>query len=264
VTVAADARDQRRARRHLRPIELVSAGVTAVFVVLLVRDLVQLLPNLDPAKIAIDYDLYIGATRRFLEGGYYYLPTQLQGPYAADPGVILYPPTFILVMAPFLVLPWWTYWLIPLAAVLYAAWRHRPGILAWPYIAICCWFPGTTVNIVAGNPVILFCAALALGTIWYWPAVMGFLKPSLFPFAFFGVWNRAWWIGLAVLVLVSLPFGRMWLDYIQVVLDARHQLGLLYNLPQVPLMLIPIAIWAGRTRGRNGTTDRTHPVPSPT
>jgi hypothetical protein len=164
--------------------------------------------------------------------------------------VILYPPTFILVMAPFLVLPWWTYWLFPLTAVLYAVWRHRPGILAWPYIAICCWFPGTTVNIVAGNPSILFLGALALGTIWYWPAVMGFLKPSLLPFAFFGVWKRSWWVGLAVLVVVSLPFWSMWLDYFQVVRDARHPLGLLYNLGQVPMMLIPIAVWVGRTRGR--------------
>jgi hypothetical protein len=239
-----------RPSRRLSKVELISLAVTVVFTVLLVSDLIQLLPHLDPAKIAIDYNLYIGATQRFLDGGAYYLPGQLQGPYPADPGVILYPPTFILVMAPFLVLPPWTYWITPLAAVLYAAWRHRPGIIAWPYIAICCWFPGTTVNIVAGNPSILFCGALALGTIWYWPAVMGFLKPSLLPFAFFGVWKRAWWVGLGVLVLVSLPFGWLWRDYLQVVLDARHPLGLLYNVGQIPLMLLPIAIWAGRTRGR--------------
>jgi len=72
----------------------------------------------------------------------------------------------ILVMVPFLVLPPWTYWILPLVAVLYAAWRHRPGIVAWPYLAICCWFPGTTVNIVAGNPSILFCGALALGKLF--------------------------------------------------------------------------------------------------
>ena len=239
-----------RPGRRLSRLDIASLLITGVFTLLLVRDLVQLLPNLDPAKIAIDYNLYIGATQRFLDGGPYYLPGQLQGPYPADPGVILYPPTFILVMAPFLVAPPWTYWILPFAAVLYAAWRHRPAIVAWPYIAICCWFPGTTVNIVAGNPSILFCGALALGTIWYWPAVMGFLKPSLLPFAFFGVWTRAWWVGLGVLVLVSLPFAWLWRDYLQVVLDARHPLGLLYNVGQVPMMLIPIAIWAGRTRGR--------------
>ena len=249
-TVAAPEAPQLNAARRLTRLEVVSLVFTIVFTPLLVRDLVQLLPNLNPTKIAIDYNLYIGATQRFLDGGPYYLPSQLQGPYPADPGVILYPPTFILVMVPFLVLPPWTYWILPLVAVLYAAYRHRPGILAWPYLAICCWFPGTTVNIVAGNPSILFCGALALGTIWYWPAVMGFLKPSLLPFAFFGVWKRAWWVGLGVLVLVSLPFGGLWREYLQVVLDARHPLGLLYNIGQVPLMLIPIVIWAGRTRGR--------------
>lgn len=256
-------------KRRLRPIEVVSLGVTLIFLVLLAKDLVALLPNLDPAKIAIDYNLYIGATRGFFETGTYYLPSQLQGPYPADPGVILYPPTFILVMAPFLVLPWWTYWLLPIAATAVVVVRHRPAITAWPYLAICLWFPSTIVNIVAGNPILLFMGALSLATIWYWPAVLVFLKPSLFPFAFFGAWKRSWWIALAVLVVVGLPFGSMWIDYARVLLDARHELGLLYNVFQVPLLLIPLIAWMGRTRGRDeGPTLRfrrgrgADPVPS--
>jgi hypothetical protein len=233
-----------------RLIDIACLVLTGVILAMLVRDLIPLLPNLDPTKIAIDYNLYVDATRRFLEGGGYYLPYQLEGPYPADPGVILYPPTFILVMLPFVYLPWPFYWALPIGAVVYAAWVHRPRVVAWPAIAFCLWWPGTIVNLVAGNPVLLFMGALALATIWYWPSVLIFLKPSLLPFAFFGAWKRSWWIALGVLVLVSLPFGGMWLDYVAVLLNARHDLGLLYNLGQVPLMLLPLAIWAGGSRRR--------------
>ena len=229
-----------------RWIDIGALGFTVVLLALLARDLVGLLPNLDPAKVAVDYDLYVDATRRWLAGDGYYLPSQLQGPYEAVPGVVLYPPTFTLVMLPFLVLPWVFYWALPLAAVLYAAWRHRPRVVAWPGIAMCLWFPGTIVMVVAGNPTMLFVGALALGTVFHWPAVFGFLKPSLIPFALFGIWKRSWWVALGVLVVVSVPFLGMWLDYARVLIDARHPLGLLYNLGQVPTMLLPLVIWAGR------------------
>jgi len=222
--------------------------VTVVFLALLVRDLVPLLPNLDPAKIAVDYNLYVDATRRAVSGSFYYLPYQLQGPYEATPGVILYPPTFILVMLPFVVLPPFLYWALPIAAVGYATWRHKPRVVAWPAIAMCLWFPGTWVTLVAGNPTLLLVAALALGTVWDWPSVLILLKPTLGPFGLFGIWRRSWWVALGVLVLVSLPFGGMWADYVVVLLNAHHPLGLLYNLGQVPTMLLPFVVWAGRRK----------------
>jgi len=231
-----------------RWIDVIALAVTAAFLALLVRDLVPLLPNLDPAKIAVDYNLYVEATRRFVSGGFYYLPYQLEGPYEAVPGVILYPPPFTLVMLPFVVLPWIAYWAVPIGAILYATWRHRPRVIAWPGIAMCLWFPGTTVMVVAGNPTMLIVGAMALGTVWFWPSVLVLLKPTLAPFALFGAWKPSWWIALGVFVLVSVPFLGMWLDYATVLLNARHPLGLLYNLGQVPTMLLPIVIWAGRRR----------------
>ena len=229
-----------------RWIDLTALGIAGLFVAWFAFDVVTLLPNLDPSKIAVDYNLYVGATRRWLSGGFYYLPHQLAGPYETDPGVILYPPPFTLVMLPFVVLPWIAYWAAPIAAVAYAAWRHRPRVIAWPGIALCLWFPGTTVMVVAGNPTMLIVGALALATVWYWPGVLVLLKPSLAPFALFGVWQRSWWVALVVFGLVSLPFLGMWVDYAHVLLNARQPLGLLYNLGQVPTMLLPIIIWAGR------------------
>ena len=230
-----------------RRIDLVALTLTAVFLGLLVADLVPLLPNLDPAKIAIDYHLYIEATRRFFEGAGYYLPGQIAGPYPTDPGVILYPPPFTLIVAPFLVLPWILWWAVPIGIVVGVVVYHRPRVVAWPFIAACLWFPGTTVMIVAGNPTMLFVAGVALATVWavFGPLVL--FKPSLFPFALIGIRRRVWWLGLAILVLVSVPFGAMWLDYINVLTNARQPLGLLYNFAQVPTMLLPVAAWLGRS-----------------
>ena len=222
--------------------------MTAAILGLTVVQWVPILLDLDPAKIAIDYNLYVEATQRAITGGGYYLPYQVAGPYDATPGVILYPPPFILVMLPFLVLPWPFYWVLPIAAVAWAAWVHRPRIPWWPVIAFCLWWPGTLITLVAGNPVLLFTGAMALATLWYWPAVWIFLKPSLFPFALFGIWKRSWWIGLGVFVLIAIPFGAMWLDYVQVLVNAQHELGLLYNFGQAPTLALPLAVWAGRRR----------------
>jgi hypothetical protein len=237
-----------RADPRGRLIDLISLTLTAVFLTLLVVDLVPLLPNLDPAKIAVDYNLYMEATRRFFEGGGYYLPYQTLGPYPADPGVILYPPPFTLIVAPFLVLPWIFWWLVPIGIVVAVVWYHRPRIVAWPFIAACLWFPGTTVTIVAGNPTMLFVAGVALATVWAIFGPFALLKPSLFPFAVIGIRRRAWWVGLLIVGLVSLPFGGMWIDYAKVLLNAQHPLGLLYNLGQVPTMLLPVVAWLGRSR----------------
>jgi hypothetical protein len=237
-----------RAAGRGRLIDVAALTMTATILGLTVVNWVPILLDLDPAKIAIDYNLSVEATQRFLSGGGYYLPYQVAAPYDATPGVILYPPSFIVVMLPFLVLPWPFYWALPIAAVAWGIWFHRPRIPWWPVIALCLWWPGTLITLVAGNPVLLFTGAMALATIWYWPAVWIFLKPSLFPFAFFGVWKRSWWMGLAAFVLIAIPFAAMWIDYVHVLLNARHELGLLYNFGQAPTLALPLAVWAGRRR----------------
>jgi hypothetical protein len=70
------------------------------------------------------------------------------------------------------------------------------------------------------------------------------LKPSLAPFALAGIKSRAWWVGLVVLGLASLPFLADTLLWPRVVLDASGG-GILYSLSNVPLMLIPGVAWLG-------------------
>ncbi len=231
-----------------RRTDIICLFLTAIILLVLVVDLVPLLPHLDPAKVGVDYHLYLDVTSRWLGGGPYYEPWQVSGPYATVPGAVLYPPPFTLVVAPFLVLPWIAWWAIPIGIVVAVTIRMRPRVVAWPIIAFCLWFPGTTVMVVAGNPTMLFVAAMSLATVWWWPAVFVLLKPTLLPFALVGAWQRSWWIALGVLVLVSLPFGSMWVDYAKSLLNAQNTNGLLYSVGQAPAMLLPAAAWMGRSR----------------
>jgi ABC-type transport system involved in cytochrome c biogenesis permease component len=74
------------------------------------------------------------------------------------------------------------------------------------------------------------------------------LKPSLAPFALFGANRRSWWAGLAALVLLCLPFGGLWADWVASVLNSRGG-GLLYSALEIPMLLLPLVAWIGRTRG---------------
>ena len=94
-------------------------------------------------------------------------------------------------------------------------------------------------------------AALALGTIWYWPSVFVLLKPSLAPFALFGANRRRWWLALGGFVLVSLPFGSLWIDWVTSIVNARGG-GLLYSTLEIPMLLLPLVAWLGRTQPGRG------------
>jgi ABC-type transport system involved in cytochrome c biogenesis permease component len=114
---------------------------------------------------------------------------------------------------------------------------------------VCVAWPTTLLKTWTGNPVIWCVAALALATLWRWPAVFVLLKPSLAPFALFGANRRSWWVALAVLVAVSVPFGSLWTDWVASVLNSRGG-GVLYSALEVPMLLIPLVAWAARTRDR--------------
>jgi hypothetical protein len=194
---------------------------------------------------AIDFDLYMNATSRWLAGGSFYEPYQLAGPYPIRMGDVLYPPNILLLTVPFMVLPAILWWAIPLCVTAWAVWRLRPAPVSWPFIAFCLFWPPFVARMVAGNPVMWVLAFLALGCLYKWPSALVLLKPSLFPFALIGVRSRSWWIALAVGVLVSLPFAAMWIDWIVVLVNSTEG-GLLYSLQDVPILLLPIIAWKMR------------------
>lgn len=194
---------------------------------------------------AIDFDLYLNATRRWLAGGSFYEPYQLAGPYPIRMGDVLYPPNVLLLLIPFTVLPAMLWWAIPLGITAWAVWKLQPAPVSWPFIAFCLFWPPFVARTVAGNPIMWALAFLALGCLYKWPAALVLIKPSLFPFALIGIRSRSWWIALAAGVLISLPFAGMWIDWMVVLVNSTEG-GLLYSLQDLPILLLPIIAWKMR------------------
>jgi hypothetical protein len=200
----------------------------------------------------VDFALYRDVAHRWLAGGAYFEPYQLAGPYDVRAGDVLYPPVALWLFVPFAVLPdvaaWFFWWIVPLGAIAWVIWQLHPRPDVWPILAVCVAWPTTLLKTWTGNPVIWCVAALALGTLYRWPSVFVLLKTSLFPFALFGANRRSWWVALGILVLVSLPFGGLWTDWVTSVVNSRGA-GVLYSALEAPMLLLPVVAWLGR-RGR--------------
>ena len=226
-------------------------GLTVLVLGLWVFQWAEAFANWDEASrlLAVDYDLYMDATRRWLAGGPFYEPYQLAGPYTVSPGDILYPPYSLVLFVPFTFLPAILWWLIPVGITLGVIAYLRPAMIAWPVLALCLWWPDTNVKLLTGNPVIWVTAAVALGTVYAWPAVFVLLKPSLFPFAVIGIQRRSWWIALGGLGLVSLLFLPMWSDFFTAIVNSQNPSGLAYSIGEVPTLLAPVVAALASTRG---------------
>lgn len=197
-----------------------------------------------------DFRLYATATERWLSGGAFYEPHQLYGLYitTTEP---MYPPVIVLLVAPFTVLPAMLWWL-PMAIVTWRVLALRPSAWGRAGIAACLAWPTTLHLVYTGNPAMWACAALALATRWPWVSVFVFLKPSVFPFAFFGIRHRSWWVALAICLLIAVPFGAMWLDWFAAITNARGNFsGPLYSIRDFPLMLIPVVAYGSSTRNQS-------------
>jgi hypothetical protein len=195
-----------------------------------------------------DREIYVGAAQRWLGGGPYFYPEQLAGRYELEVGHVLYPPPSLLAFAVLSFLPAVLWWLIPIAIVGAVIVYHRPAPWAWPLIAACLGFQWSIMLLYTGNPTIWLSAAVALGTVWGWPAVAVALKPTLLPFAFIGVRRRSWWLVAGLGLVVSIPFWGMWLDWFHAVTNAYGwRVGPLYSLGDVPWLLAPVVAWRART-----------------
>jgi hypothetical protein len=227
------------------------AGVLSIAVFIVPLAFVLVTPRPLEQPFGVDFTLYRDVAARWLGGGPYFEPYQLAGPYEIRAGDVLYPPLGLWLFVPFAWLPvgvaatiWWT---VPIASVAWAILCLRPRPEAWPLLALCVAWPTTLLKTWTGNPVIWAVGALALGTLYAWPSVFVLLKPSLAPFALFGARRRTWWIALGVLVAASLPFGRLWLDWIATLANSRGG-GVLYSALEAPMLLLPLIAWLGRAR----------------
>jgi hypothetical protein len=213
-------------------------------------------------RVGADLTLYLDATRRWIGGEAFYPAHQLV-PYTITDGDILYPPSTIPMFAAFLALPAILFWAIPLGVVGWVIVRHRPAPWTWPLLALCLAYPPTMVKIVHGNPFMWTAAACALGTVYGWPSVFVLLKPSLAPFALIGMRRRAWWLPALGLGMTALVFAPLWPQYANVLLNGQGG-GLLYSIQDVPLMLVPVVAYLGRSdRVAEGVRDRGGRAPAP-
>lgn len=94
-------------------------------------------------------------------------------------------------------------------------------------------------------------AFVAGGALAGWPAALVLLKPSLSPFALIAIRDRRFWVAVAVLLAVSIPFGERWIEYAQVMRDVRS-VPLTYSLLNVPIVAAPVVVWFGRRRADAG------------
>ncbi len=201
--------------------------------------------------LAADFTLYMRAAARFFDTGTFYAPFQLTGAYGVTGSPILYPPELLALLAPFLVLPAFLWWAIPITTIVLVVARHRPRPLVWPLIAACLWWPETTLKILTGNPGLWTAAFVALGTVRPSLSALALLKPSLFPFALIGIRSRWWWVAAAIAVL---PFCWLLPDYVAALSNFRSPDGLFYSLSEAPLPAIPVIAWLGGCRFRLPST----------
>lgn len=198
--------------------------------------------------VGFDQAIYADGAQRWLHGGGFYLDRQLHGPYDIVEGDVLYPPTALWAFVPLSFLPAFAWWVLPIGFVAWSVWRWHPAPWAWPLLALCLVAPNTLVAFVTGYPGLLMAAVIAAGLRWGWPGALVLLKPSLLPFALIGIRSRGWWLATAGLVVLTLPLLAMLPDWLHATLDGRGWGGWLYSLREVPLMLLPVVAWAGRSR----------------
>lgn len=216
-----------------------------VFVILLGSD-----PDV---LVALDFRIYRDAAARWLGGGGFYLPGQLAGPYEIEIGDVLYPPVVLWLLTPFVVLPAFLWWLIPVGLTVFAIWRLRPANWAWPLILALLLWPRFPQLYIHGNPTMWMIAFASLALLYGWPGPFVLIKPVLAPFALIGVRRRAWWVGLAVFLLLGLPFGEMWSQWIEATLNSG---GATYAFGDYQAMLLPLVAWAASTRDAPGEPNR--------
>ena len=236
-----------------RPFRLLILTTTGVLGVLAVASALQLLQIVLANRVGfgVDFHQYLDHLARWQATGQLYLPRQLAGPTTVMDGDPLYPPTIILLLLPFRVLPEPIWWLIPVPIIVVTLVRLRPAPWTWPLLALIALWPRTPALIYYGNPGMWMVAfiCLALWRAWAGPLIL--LKPSLAPFALLGFGRRSWFIALAIVVAVSIPFGSLWFDYLMVL--GNSHVPLTYSLLDLPLTLAPVIAFLGRRSNLDGS-----------
>jgi hypothetical protein len=243
---AADLAARYRASRWLGPLAVGLLGAAVIVF------LWALLGPYGRANLDWDRAHYLAATARWLDTGTPYLAPEVAAPFDYQPDTFLHPPVALILFLPFRWLPAFVWYVIPIAIVSVLVARWRPARWTRPIMAACLAWPRTSGMLIVGNTDLWVAAFVALGLYWGWGWALVALKPSFAPLAVLGVRRRGFWIAVAVVGAVSIPFGRLWLDWLSVVVHAPG--GVLYSILGLPLVLLPAVAYAGRAH--DGALDR--------
>lgn len=198
-------------------------------------------PHVVALFTSADHAIYMAQAHRVLAGGPLYPAYELAGPFVAAQLPQLYPPPTVYgLFVPMSLLPDFLWWVIPLTAIAAVVTYHRPS--AWGWVAILALLivvPSTWTVIAAGNPAIWVAAGMALATIRRPFALAALIKPTMIPFAAFGVRSRGFWIGLAVYCALAVLMFSAWIDYAHVLANYRASVLVI----EVPLILVPLVAW---------------------
>jgi hypothetical protein len=208
--------------------------------------------------LGLDLVVYQAAARRWLAGGGFYPGYQMAAPFSFTPDVtyalppLLEPPQMLALFVPSIFVPAILWWAIPIGTIAATVFHWRPAPWALAVILLALVYLPTLRAIAAGNASVWLVAALALATRWRLFAVLVFLRPTLFPFALFGIRHRSWWMAAALLGLVWLIALPMDLDWIRSMVHAQGAGGLLHSLDHIPLISIPLVAYVARQRTATG------------
>lgn len=240
-----------RFRRLYRPIAF---ALTAVTVALAAVELVYGLfgpPNWR-AAVGNDLKFYADISARLFNRGYWFEERELHGPFQMDfMRDVLYPPAAAWVFLPFNVIQLGGLLLIVVGTSFWLLHQWRPAPWTWPILALCLAWPLTLLKGLAGTSSLLVMTGLGLALRYGWPGAFILLKPSFLPLGLLGIWTRGWWIAVAVFLVASLPFISDTLRYPEVLMNMRNPRGFLYSLEDLPMILMPVIAWLGRTHHKD-------------
>ena len=198
------------------------------------------MPAVAHGNVGIDLTVYLDRARDWMHGGSFYRDRQLTGAgYPVEHGDAFYPPVMLYLLVPFTVLPAILWWIIPGAIAVIALRRLRPNRWGWLLIAASLAYYRTWIQHSTGNPSIWIYALLLAGLAWRWPSALIVLKPTIAPAARIGARDPRWWITIAVIAILAIPFGALWFDFARAISGAQQSelYGWQYLLGEWPIVI---------------------------
>jgi hypothetical protein len=189
---------------------------------------------------------YLEATQRWLATGSPYAPNEVAGTFAYEAQTFLHPPIALPFFAAVLALPVQLFWIIPLSGFSWLVLSERPAPWTWPMLALLLAVSPIGPAIYAGNTDMWAWLFFAAGIRWGWPLALLAIKPSVAIVGFIGIRNRRTWCAALATVILCLPFGSLWIEWLHVVVNSPGTL--LYSAHNAPIFAIPLIARIGSRR----------------